>query len=172
MNYFLIFSLIISSAHIGLVYGHGDEKHELAPTNEFKHDSIESKEKDIVRVDKDVYRKIDLAYQKEVKPIFENSCFNCHSNEVKYPWYYEFPIVKSMIDEDIKEARKHLLFEEGFPFKGHGDPVKDLKAIAKATIENEMPPLEYVVMHPSSYLNEKEKNKILEWTKESLELLK
>lgn len=172
MKYHHLLLAVTFFSHSIIVFGHGDEKHDEdpKPKAKFEHESLDGEKKD--NYDKDAFKKINIAYQNDVKPIFENSCFNCHSQEVKYPWYYEFPIVKSIIDEDIKEARTHLLFGEGFPFKGHGEPVKDLKAIAKATSERDMPPLEYVLMHPSSYLNEQEQATIKKWVKESLELLK
>ena len=166
----LLLSVAIFITHSFTVYGHGDEKHDEVPEKKVQAKPLEEGKK--VNYNEEAFKKINFAYQKDIKLIFENSCFNCHSQQVEYPWYYEFPIVKSIIDEDIKEARTHLLLGEGFPFKGHGEPMQDLRAIAKATKDREMPPLEYVIMHPSSYLNEQEQAKINKWVSESLELLK
>lgn len=168
----LLFLAVIFFTNISLVFGHGDEKHDstIMPIDNIKQKSYGDEKQ--VNYQEEAFRKITIAYQKDIKPIFENSCFNCHSQQVNYPWYYELPLVKNLIDEDIKEARTHVIFGEGFPFQGHGEPSNDLKAIRESVSEREMPPLEYVVMHPSSYINEEEQVIIKKWVNESLEVLK
>jgi hypothetical protein len=115
---------------------------------------------------------INEMYQREVQPIFEKKCFDCHSSRTKFPWYYKVPGIKQMIDEDIDEAKAHLDFEPGFPFKSHGTPEEDLKAIAQEVEENEMPPLSYKLMHRGSHLTPSEKEKVQAWVQFGLEKLK
>ena len=161
----LLLLIVISFMGVEVSFGHGDEKHD----GSIKAEVVKKPIKD---GNQDIFRKINISYENKIKPLIENSCFNCHSQKVNYPWYYKLPLIKSMIDEDIRMARKHLLFDGGFPFKGHGEPIKDLKAIAKAVDEGSMPPLEYVIMHPSAYLNDTQRSVIQKWTQDSLELLK
>jgi len=119
-----------------------------------------------------VLKEINEAYKENIRPIFKKACFNCHSNETKYPWYYKVPIIKEQIDSDIEEANKHLTMGDDFPFGGHGTPIEDLEAISKSIQEDTMPPFEYQVMHWESFLKEEEKNAIVLWAQEGAQELK
>ena len=46
----------------------------------------------------------------EVKAILKNSCYNCHSNETKLPWFDQVAPAYWLLASDVKEARKHLDF--------------------------------------------------------------
>ncbi|MBD66216.1 MAG: hypothetical protein CME62_13480 [Halobacteriovoraceae bacterium] len=155
---FLIFSILFSF----LALGHGDEKHDSKPQPE------NSK----VSENKVHYGHINEAYQKSIQPIFQKACYNCHSQNVDYPWYYPLPGVQSLIDSDIEEAKKHLIFTGSYPFKGHGTPKSDLKAIRAVIEEGSMPPLRYQVMHWESFLSDQEKEKILSWIESATNMLK
>lgn len=115
--------------------------------------------------------KIGAEYRSLIQPIFHESCFDCHSQSPRFPWYHELPIARGFIDQDISEARKHLDFSQGYPFGGHGTPFGDLVAIGKSITENTMPPIRYRILHPSSTISEKRKKVILDWVHRSLEKL-
>src|SRR5262245_31818664 len=53
-----------------------------------------------------------------IEPILRESCYDCHSGRTRYPWYYKIPGIHGMIDEDIKDGRRHLDMDQGFPFPG------------------------------------------------------
>lgn len=115
--------------------------------------------------------KINEAYLKSVKPIFQKSCFDCHSSNTRFPWYSDFPGAKQLITNDIKEAKEHLDMGQDFPFSGHASPLEDLEAIDKAVRNGDMPPFRYRIMHPGSKLNEQDRSAVSEWVKFSLEIL-
>jgi mono/diheme cytochrome c family protein len=48
----------------------------------------------------------------EVKQILRNSCYNCHSNETKLPWFDQIAPAYWLVTSDVNEARKHLNFSE------------------------------------------------------------
>lgn len=54
----------------------------------------------------------DLQAPPEVKQVLRNSCYNCHSNETKLPWFDEVVPAYWVVASDVKEARKHLNFSE------------------------------------------------------------
>jgi hypothetical protein len=54
----------------------------------------------------------ELQAPPEVKQIFRNSCYNCHSNETKLPWFDQIVPAYWLVTSDVKEARKHLNFSE------------------------------------------------------------
>lgn len=115
--------------------------------------------------------KINEIYKSDVKPIFQRSCFDCHSQSPHLPWYHSLPIVHGLLENDMKEAKEHLDFTDDFPFKGHGSPKEDLEAIADAIRDKTMPPFRYKIMHRDSGLNDQEREAILRWTTGSQKLL-
>lgn len=116
-------------------------------------------------------QQINKNYVEAVKPIFQKSCFNCHSNQTVFPWYSQMPGAKQLISSDITEAKKHIDMANDFPFTGHGTPKEDLEAIAKSVTEKTMPPFRYKIMHWKSELTKQEQETVIEWTKNSLNLL-
>ncbi|HLB59421.1 MAG TPA: heme-binding domain-containing protein [Bdellovibrionota bacterium] len=119
------------------------------------------------------YQKIQQTYQQQVEPIFKSSCYDCHSDQVRYPWYHKIPGVKHLIDHDIREGRSHLNCSSPFPFKSHGEsPEEDLREIEKAIREKTMPPWRYRILHKESQLTPEQEQTILQWVKNSLNLLK
>jgi hypothetical protein len=145
---------IFSIASFG-VYGHGNKAH--GPKGEPP-----------VVLPETVSQSISRSYEKEIKPIFEMKCFNCHSTQTNYPWYYKVPVVGKIMESHVKEGRSHIDFTKGYPFAGHGGPVKDLEEIAKVTERDEMPPWYYTPFHKNSKLTKSEKKLIIKWSKESL----
>ncbi|MDF1883116.1 heme-binding domain-containing protein [Sulfurimonas sp. SAG-AH-194-C21] len=137
------------------------------------HENVETKTitKTVIGSKKVEYSSITAAYQTDIKPIFKAKCFDCHSTQTIYPWYYKIPGVKQMIEYDIKEAKKHLDMTQDFPFISHETPIKDLKSIAEEIEEDEMPPLKYLLGHWNARLTPSEKEKVATWTTQSIQIL-
>jgi Haem-binding domain/Cytochrome P460 len=54
----------------------------------------------------------DLQAPPEVKQIFRNHCYNCHSYETKLSWF-DLPVPTYwLVVKDVREARKHVNFSE------------------------------------------------------------
>lgn len=54
----------------------------------------------------------ELQAPAEVKQVLKNSCYNCHSNETKLPWFDKVVPAYWVVTSDVVEARKHLNFSE------------------------------------------------------------
>lgn len=133
---------------------------------------IEIKKSDSSSVEAQALEKINLEYQNKVKAIFQSKCMNCHSTQTEYPFYYNWPFAKKLIDDDIAESKKHLDMTNDFPFSGHGTPAEYLEAINKVTSKGSMPPMRYRIMHWASGLTNVERKTISTWVNESLNLLR
>lgn len=137
-----------------------------------KHSGKEKEEKAALEeTRKKALEMIGTAYEKDVRPIFRVSCFNCHSDSTRYPWYQKIPGIRGMIDGDIEVARMHLDMSKGFPFDGHGSPEADLEAIRKVVEKGRMPPWNYRLMHWGSGLSKDERKTVMDWIDESLRKL-
>lgn len=114
---------------------------------------------------------VNAAYLKEIKPVFQAKCWDCHGDTTKYPWYYKIPGIRGMIDEDIAEAREDLNMTPDFPFASHDDAAGQLAHLESVAEYGWMPPKLYRFAHPSSKLNAADKAAILAWVSEARKTL-
>jgi len=54
----------------------------------------------------------ELQAPAEVKEILRNSCYSCHSNETRLPWFDKVVPAFWIVTSDVREARRHLNFSE------------------------------------------------------------
>jgi hypothetical protein len=54
----------------------------------------------------------ELQAPPEVKQILRNSCYSCHSNETRLPWFDKVVPAFWIVTSDVREARRHLNFSE------------------------------------------------------------
>ena len=84
------------------------------------------------------------------------ACFDCHSNETRWPWYSSIAPVSWRIQTHVNEGRKKLNFSA---FAPANEKVAHAAGEAGETItKGEMPPVDYVLMHPEARLSWAEKN--------------
>jgi hypothetical protein len=113
---------------------------------------------------------INQHYMQDVKPILMAKCADCHSDRTVYPWYYKVPLVKQLIDHDVKTARRHLDISNDFPFIGHegkSSMADNFDAIHDVIDDDDMPPWEYTLMHSKAKLTGDDKKVILGWVSKS-----
>lgn len=108
--------------------------------------------------------KIDTEYQDNVLAIFKKACFDCHSQETHYPWFYRIPKIKEFIDVRIVEAREDVLMTRNFPFSKRHDPIRVLATIKHVVDADIMPRWEYQIVYWQAFLTPAEKRAILDWT--------
>ena len=158
MKRFLIMTFFFSS----VAFGHSGEDH--SKENEVKSVDITNTKSKKIEI-------IKVAYEKDVEQIFKKSCFDCHSTKTQFPWYYNLPIAKQLINHDVTEAKKHLDMSSGYPFKGHGNPIADLKEINKVISNEKMPLWYYLLLHGEAKLTDKDKAIIAKWVNMSIKEL-
>ena len=47
-----------------------------------------------------------------VASIMRKACFDCHSDETRWPWYASVPPVSLLVAHDVSKGRSHLNFSE------------------------------------------------------------
>ena len=98
-----------------------------------------------------------------VKEVLRNSCYDCHSNETRWPWYSRVAPVSWRVAENVKEGREHLNFSEWEALS-----VEDREE-AKGDIWDEvekgaMPLWDYLRMHPGAVLTETQTDVLRRWS--------
>jgi hypothetical protein len=83
------------------------------------------------------------------------ACFDCHSNQTKWPWYSWVAPVSWLVQKDVDEGREHLNFSEFDKRQRHAkDAAEELRS-------GEMPLWFYVPLHPSADLSDAEKAELI-----------
>lgn len=105
------------------------------------------------------------AERKEIEAIFKAKCMDCHSDQTKYPWYFNMPIAKDIIQADIRKGKSYFhLQNDLFQYDNDKDIPKHIISALKYEIEHDsMPILPYKLMHWDKVISVIEKEKILNW---------
>ena len=90
----------------------------------------------------------------ETRAIAQKACFDCHSNEVVWPWYSNIAPVSWLGEHDVEEGRGKLNFSDWT--RRHSDEIGEVVA------EGAMPPAQYLVMHPDAKLTQAEKQILMQ----------
>lgn len=125
----------------------------------------------IIRIDKTnlkVYPPLDFISitkpNNEITSLLKNACYDCHSNEVKYPWYTNIAPVSWWIKHHINEGSHHLNFSIWGTYKSRRMDHK-LKECIEMIEEGEMPMYSYTIMHSESKLSKAQQELLINWFK-------
>ena len=104
----------------------------------------------------------DIQAPPEVKKILRSSCYDCHSNETRWPFYSNIAPISWFIADDVNEGRENLNFSNWE--KLYSEKQDELKRkIWKEINEDEMPMSTYIYMHPDAKLGLPQKDIIKKW---------
>jgi len=98
-----------------------------------------------------------LTVPSSVHQSLKDACYDCHSNNTNYTWYFKIQPVGLMMNRHIKEGREELNFSN-FAI----NPGK-MKEIAEVIEEDEMPLKSYRMMHKKARLDDTRKKELIQW---------
>ena len=87
----------------------------------------------------------------ETRALAERACFDCHSNQTKWPWYASIAPVSWLVQDHVDEGRAILNFSEW------DKPYEEASEAAETLQEGEMPVAGYTWLHPEADLSPAEK---------------
>jgi hypothetical protein len=91
----------------------------------------------------------------ETEALAARACFDCHSNRTKWPWYASVAPLSWRIQSHVAEGREALNFTA---FQSGSEEMTEAAGEAGETVtEGEMPPRDYLLMHPEARLSAAEK---------------
>ena len=94
--------------------------------------------------------------------ILKNSCYDCHSNNSRYPWYVHIQPMGWIMARHIKNGKENLNFSD-FGSYSRRKQANKLRAIASSIKEGSMPILSYTYMHTDAKLSPDEKDILISW---------
>ena len=106
----------------------------------------------------------------EAERILRKACYDCHSNETRFPWYSNIAPVSLIINHHVEDGRKNLNFSTWNQYT-EDRKRQHLEDIAHEIKENSMPPYSYTFIHEDAKLNEVEQQSIYRWAREVADFL-
>lgn len=94
--------------------------------------------------------------------VFNDACYNCHSNYTTYPWYNQVQPVGWWMARHIRRARRHLNFST-FAQYSPREAAKKFKEIHEVMEDKSMPIRSYLWMHSEARLSDEQYKKVADW---------
>lgn len=110
----------------------------------------------------------------QTRALAQRACFDCHSNETNWAWYTRVPPSSFLTTLDVIRGRRHLNFSEwGVASRGGeaGEEDEGGEGAGEAgelIMNGEMPPSNYLPLHPEARLTNAEKLQLIQGLEKSL----
>lgn len=90
----------------------------------------------------------------ETRDLAVRACYDCHSNETRWPWYTDVAPVSWFVYNHVAEGRAELNFSE----LGRRQETNE---IIETIRDGSMPPWSYTILHPDASLSAAEKDSLI-----------
>lgn len=109
----------------------------------------------------------DVAAPPKIAAILERSCYDCHSNETRWPWYGYVAPLSWWIEREVAFGRKQLNFSEWGSYYPT-TKIRKLQWIDRTLNQETMPPWSYRILHPDAALNRTDLLLLQQWIESEL----
>ncbi|MBC7554290.1 MAG: heme-binding domain-containing protein [Taibaiella sp.] len=103
-----------------------------------------------------------------VQRTLDNTCYDCHSNNTRYPWYSNIQPVNWWLNNHVVDGKRQLNFSDFGHYKLLKQ-VKKLREIVEEVEEGEMPLSSYTLIHKKAVLTADQKQELTAWAKKLAE---
>jgi hypothetical protein len=103
----------------------------------------------------------------ETKAVLEVACYDCHSNNTRYPWYANVQPVAWWLQGHVKEGKQHLNFSEFTTYAPKKQHHK-FEEIKEAVTDGWMPLDSYKWIHKDAVLTKEQSEAIAKWCDENM----
>ena len=93
----------------------------------------------------------------QTRALAQRACFDCHSDQTVWPWYSNIAPASWLVYGDVVEGRQRVNFSDWN--RPEGQYVDEFK---EAYFENNMPPANYLLLHPSARLSPAERKQLFD----------
>jgi len=124
----------------------------------------------VVGVDPSASSAVRMPVPVTVMSTLQRACFDCHSDETRWPWYAALPIASHLIERDVTEGRAQLNLSRWTQYNPF-DRADMLDKICQRIASGAMPPWHYRVMHSDARLSRTDIRALCEWSQHEAERL-
>lgn len=102
---------------------------------------------------------------KDVRDVLTETCFDCHSDHTRYPWYDKITPVNYWLAEHIQDGKKHFNISK---WDDYSTKKKDHKfeELIEMVEDKEMPLESYTYTHSEARLTDDQINSVVAWAKQ------
>lgn len=112
-----------------------------------------------------------FAIPEDVNAILKTACYDCHSNNTRYPWYSNIQPVAWWHADHINEGKKGINFSEYASYNLRKKYHK-MEEVIDEIKEGKMPIKSYKRIHKDARLSKEEKNKVIDWANSIMDTMK
>lgn len=108
----------------------------------------------------------EIQAPKEVMKLLKTSCYDCHSNHTKWPWYSNIAPISWQVHSNVKNGRNWLNFSIWNRYTQ-----KQKQKRYKQTVEAlkfKMPPSEYLLIHKDARLTPQQRKVLQDWVQSKI----
>ena len=98
-----------------------------------------------------------------VMSTLRRACFDCHSEETRWPWYAGLPVASHLIERDVTEARGQLNLSRWTGYNPF-DRADLLDKMCERASSGTMPPWQYRITHRQARLSATDVATLCGWT--------
>jgi hypothetical protein len=97
-----------------------------------------------------------------VQSILRRSCYDCHSNETRWPWYAHVAPISWLLHRDVKDGRKELNFSDWGDYSAAKRSSK-ADSMAEEVEKGDMPLPKYLRIHHDARLSREDVVALRAW---------
>ncbi|MBN2638963.1 MAG: heme-binding domain-containing protein [Bacteroidales bacterium] len=105
---------------------------------------------------------MNVKMPEHVASMFRESCYDCHSNETKYPWYSRIAPSSWLLASDVIGGRNHVNFSNWNKLS-KAQQIAVLSDVASEVKSGDMPFWAYPIMHPKARLSAADRKELVDW---------
>jgi hypothetical protein len=106
----------------------------------------------------------------QVMALLHAACYDCHSDETRWPWYSHIAPVSWLVASDVNEGRRHMNLSE-WP-KDAERAAKKMERMSEELDYKDMPPVKYTLIHADARLTDDQRKKLMQWLDDTAAKLK
>lgn len=111
----------------------------------------------------------DVTAPAPAESILQRACYDCHSNQTRWPWYAHVAPVSWLVIRDVERGRKRLNFSTWDKYADDPETViRKLRNIDKVMHNGSMPLWYYLLEHPTARLSNADREILEAWVVEAI----
>lgn len=108
------------------------------------------------------------AIPQDIASLLKNTCYDCHSQHARFPWYAHVAPVSWLVARDVNVGREHLDFDKWGSLTKK-EKLKFLDEISEEVDSENMPMKIYTIMHGDARLSRAQRDMIVQWAEKMAE---
>jgi hypothetical protein len=117
----------------------------------------------VVAADRSISLNVRTPVPAPVMSTLRRACFDCHSDETRWPWYAKLPVASHLIESDVTEGRSQLNLSRWTQYNPF-DRADMLDKICQKAATGKMPPWQYGMLHPEARLSATDVTALCDWS--------